>query len=687
MNSGLDWTNLNTLTKADPYLAWADKTAYASFRLPATPAQDTWWLILLELSDPHGSQDTPLGRLLEAGKALLQVPAVYHQLDAQGKRFRFCTARVKQPFFQAVLPGGALADVVTRYQLCLPVEYPVQALMPPSSPPAPAQAPSAPPVEATTGQGGQPVIALIDGGLALAHSAFLDGQGQSRVAHFWRQDDYLGSRYIGDRRRTQTPWPNAAGHWQAATDMGYGAQLNRVSINAAMAACTVLGVVDEDAVYQRLGLWELNRLAHHGTHVLSLAAGPYRYAAKRLSPDESPDWGTQSREQKAHPEGCDLVAVQLAWANVLDTSGRSGDAHILDALMYVWARCADDAQLTVNLSWGNNAGAHDGSSILEEAMLAWCALRTGTSKIVVPAGNSYQARGHANEKLAKDESLRLNWRILPEGYTPSFLELWFDSDLEALDIEVSKQGVAPLKLSQAGVATSSSASGHTVATLVLLNRPNLSQSGSMALIALEPTAGSDTALLAPSGTWTVTVANKANSALQVCAYIERNDVAMGLFTGAKQSYFEDDLYNLGQAIDDPTVPFSDTSNRSPVRRTGSFNRLSTGSDCTRVVSVGGVLREEREPKVAIASPYSPRWGDCADTRVSGKKKAPDTMQHSDDSMALLGLRAAASRSGAVVRLLGTSSAVPLAVRVLGSAQSLPQNPALGGNCKAGGSEI
>lgn len=683
MNSGLNWSDLVTLAKADPYLAWADATECASFRLPAATAEDMWWLVLVELSDPQGAIESPLALLLAVPKDWLQVPAVYSQLDAQGKRFRFCTARVRQPFFQAVLTGGDLADVVVRYQLCLPVEYPVEPLV------RLEQAS----LDVKAGQNGNPVIALIDGGLALVHIAFLDGQGGSRTAHFWRQDDYLGSRYLGDRRRAATPWPNTWRHWQPATGMGYGAELDRDAINAAMAACTLHGAVDEDAVYQRLGLWDLDRLAHHGTHVLSLAAGPYRYAANKLVPCESPDWGTQSRDDPSHPEGCDLVAVQLAWANVLDTSGRSGDAHILDALMYVWSRCADGARVTVNLSWGNNAGAHDGTSILEKAMLDWCELRTEPSRpepsrIVVSAGNSYQARGHANKKLGKDETLKLSWRVLPEGHTPSFLELWFDRELADLAVEVSREGDPRLELDQAGVRTWENACGRVAATLVLLNRPNLSQSGSMALIALEPTAGNDPTLLAPSGTWTVTVTNKTDTPLQVCAYIERNDVAMGLFTGAKQSYFEDEAYNLGEPIDDPAVQGATRAqvrqNLSPVRRTGNLNRLSTGSDDERVLSVGGSLRERRTPAVAIASPYSPRWGDAFDARVSGRKKVPDKMQHSDDSLALWGLRAAGSRSGAVVRLVGTSSAVPLAVREIASGRFPPSMPKPPGPGTGGG---
>jgi hypothetical protein len=661
MSSGLDWADPETLKKADPYLAWADATHYAGLRLPAEPGENDWWLVLIELAMPANGR-SPLGRLLDqTGRAWVQIPRVYKELDARKKNFRYCTARVQRRFFQEVLSGGALVDVVTRYKLCTPVEYPVQALREDTEP-------SAVPL---AGADGGPVIALIDGGLALGHSAFLRPDRTPRVAHFWRQDDHLGSRYLRDAARTGTPWPNAQGHWRPAETMGYGEQLDRAGIMDAMSASTYLGLVDEDALYRRLGLWDLDRLAHHGTHVLSLAAGPYRYPEQSGTEAAPPSWGVSSRDDLQTAEGCDLVAVQLAWANVLDTSGRSVDAHILDALMYVQAHCEDGASVVVNLSWGGNAGPHDGSSILEKAMIDWCDLRAGTSRIAVSAGNSYQARGHANEVLLQDESLELKWRILPECHTPSFMELWLDREVAGtgdLRVQVTPPGASvPLEIMAPGVVTWSP-QGRPVATVVMLDKPTLGLGASMLLLAVEPTAGDAPGGWAPPGLWRVMVSNRGAERLEVCAYIERNDVAMGLFTGAKQSHFEDERYNLGESIDDaivqrPSAPF-EQGNQSSVRRTGTLNHLASGADATNVHSVGGLViyPTGRGPNEVIPSSYSPRWDDANDHRVVLRTKAPTTMMPSDDSVALLGLRAAGSRSGAVVRLVGTSSAVPLAVR-------------------------
>lgn len=687
MSSGLDWTSDGPLSKADPYLAWADATAYASYRLPSVPGEDSWWLVLIELAAGTGDQ-SPLQRLLDSSsKDWLQVPEVFVDLDAKGKGFLYCTARVKPPFFKSVLAGGSLADIVLRYKLCSPVEYPVEALR---SVEGASTVPSA-------GADGGPVMALIDGGLALGHAAFLKPDHSPRVSHFWRQDDYLGSRYLGDRARTRLPWPNPDGHWNPSKTMGYGAELDRHAISAAMAASHYLGLLDEDALYQRLGLWDLDRLAHHGTHVLSLGAGPYRYPEQMGKEDSPPDWGAPLNGDLRSAEGCDLVGVQLAWANVLDTSGRSGDAHILDALMYVWSRCADQAEVAVNLSWGVNAGPHDGSSILEKAMIDWCGLRTGRSSIVVPAGNSYQARGHANDKLEKGEAIELNWRILPDCHTPSFLELWVDrdiSDTQQLVVQLTPPGApAPFEIRVPGVQTWSDATppAFPQATVVMLNRPNLGASGSMVLVAVEPTVAEGPEMPAPAGVWQVRLTNAMSTTITVCAYIERNDVAMGLFTGARQSYFEDERYNLSEGIDDEKVQKARSplaqGNQSVVRRTGTFNHLSTGADKSAVHSVGGLVMfpTDRPPGDLAPSPYSSRWDDANDTRVTVRRKHPTTMMPSDDSLVLPGLRAAASRSGAVVRLVGTSSAVPLAVRSLVSRKGLPKPPvpapapATGGN--------
>ena len=155
-----------------------------------------------------------------------------------------------------------------------------------------------------------------------------------------------------------------------------------------------------------------------------------------------------------------------------------------------------------------------------------------------------------------------------------------------------------------------------------------------------------------------TLANTGASTTLFDAYVERDDVAIGQNTGARQSYFEDADYdtsgNLGSFVDHPDNP-------SPIRRSGTFNSLSTGQN---TVSVGGT-RRDASPSGHFAL-YSPRKPDPDAGRPErpGVKKVPDTLQPCDDNPALWGVLGAGSLSGSVVRLAGTSSSAPLQARAM-----------------------
>lgn len=670
MSSGLNWAQAKSLRQADPYLAWADLTNYASYRLPKVPDKKGWWLVLIELVAPDDKLNSPIDQLLDASAPQwLRVSDVYLDKRIKQQGFRFCTARVGQAFFQAVL-SGTLKSVVRRYKLCSPVEYPVEPLSPPNR----SKKMMTKATRKLAGDSKKGVLALIDGGLAFANSTFLDSSQETRLSFYWRQDDYLGSRYLRDRTRTSAKAKRSA-PWKKVKDLGYGAEMDRQGMNQAMHPKLPLkGRIDESAVYDQLGLWDLDRLVHHGTHVASLAAGSYRYPREPGTKEIPPFW---QGAEGSDPQGktCDVIAVQLAWANILDTSCRACDAYILDALMYTWVRTHQDAHLVVNISWGGAAGPHDGSSILERAMLAWCDLRKlDLTQIVVPAGNNYQSRMHANAVVSDGRPLELTWRIPADGHTPNFLELWFERLTKNLSVEL----IAPDGLKQRVLVCAKKRpvqtmlrEGKVVATVVLVENSFLGKSP-MALVAIEPTAGPGP--LAWSGQWRVSVSSEQE--VKVDAFVERNDVAIGLFTGAKQSYLEDHRYNVGEAGDHAHSSIGGPSNESPVRRRGSFNHLSTGSDGRRVLSVGGIRYLITKQRLLTAAPYSPPWETTTQTRPRrpNAKEEPDTVAISDLGSAVSGVRAGATRSGAVVRLVGTSSAVPLVARLLINEDGVPQRP-------------
>ncbi len=156
------------------------------------------------------------------------------------------------------------------------------------------------------------------------------------------------------------------------------------------------------------------------------------------------------------------------------------------------------------------------------------------------------------------------------------------------------------------------------------------------------------------------VVNQSQKTWPFDAYIERDEVALGPHTGARHSYVEDPRYdisgNLGSFVDDPANP-------TPIRRSGTFNSLSTGQ---RTLSVGGT-RRVFDPALGSLSHfarYSPQRPDPVAGRAQRPdvKKVPDALQSSDDNAALWDVLGSGTLSGSVARLTGTSSVAPQEAR-------------------------
>ena len=626
--TSIDWSEPGAIDGQDPYLAWAEADRFAGYRVKPKGKPPKWLPIVIELT----AQADVRALVAASSTKWLQIPRVYLNLPV----LRFCTAHVKPKFFEKLSSDPSLSGLIQRYELGLPVGHHTQPIHDPCRP-------DSHPVNAPGRLSGK-VLGLIDGGLAFANQVFLDAKGRTRVKHFWRQDDTQDGDWPGNEPHHRTPLdPARAG--PRPPDMGYGHELSGTEIDAAMATHTHRGRLDEDALYQHLQLWELSKPVNHGTHVMSLACSP----GNLLHPMNDP---------ASH---CDLIAVQFDVANVRDTSGGAMNASVLDALMYILARCTPEAQLVVNISWGTLAGPHDGSSILEAAMDQLIELCKGRLQVCVPAGNAYQSRTHANDELAPDASLALHWRVQPDDRTQSFLEIWIPCGAKDVAISVTPPGhekpLATLRAGGSGVWKG--AHGLPVCSLIFPSHSALGKRSTCALLALAPTfSHKPKVATAPFGSWTVTLTNNGTQPAVFDAYIERDDVALGQNTGARQSYFEDVDYDTSGTIDS----FVDQPcNPTPIRRSGTFNSLSTGKS---TVSVGGI-RQHASPSGHFAL-YSPRKPDPDAERPArpGVRKVPDTLAVSDDNPALWGVLGAGSLSGSVVRLAGTSSAAPLEARRL-----------------------
>jgi hypothetical protein len=615
--TGIDWAKPGATSGFDPYLIWAEADNFAGYGLKKPPK---WLPLLIELAPGISVAQLKAS----ASPSWLYVPPVYTS-SAAPTGLRYCTARVKPAFFKHIRTGGNLHPLVKRFELGLPAGHHADD---PSSPGA-SSSTAAPALL----QG--KVIGLIDGGLAFANANFLRN-GKARTRYFWRQDQ--------------------EGSGTTPANLGYGHELTAADINLAMQKNTHGGLVDETAVYEQFKMgMELDKRLNHGTHVLDIACGPRTVLAQIAGappfPDAPPTWAMADDDASR----CDIVAVQLDWDTVVDTSGGSMNVHIMDGLMYILSRCTNDAKIAVNLSWGTLAGPHDGSSVLEAAMDQLIALKTGLLQIVLPVSNNYQSRTHANATLSKGEHVTLHWRGQPSDLTQNFLELWIPPGAQGVEVQLTPPGQASLPaLGWGESGTWNTPNGKPLCALIYPTAVATGTNGTCALIAVAPTFGFEkSAVTAPSGVWQVKITNTRPGKVTVDAYVERDDQIIGVQTGARQSHFEDQWYdtsgNLGSFVDHPDNP-------SPIRRSGNFNSIATG---TKTISVGGI-----RVTGPMWAKYSPRKPDPDAGRPDrpGVLKVPDLHAYSDENPVLLGLKAAGTRSGGVARLVGTSDASPQVAR-------------------------
>jgi hypothetical protein len=646
--TGIDWSRPGATDGFDPYLVWAEADRFTGYG--GTPGK---WL--------PGVIELHAGFTIAAFVALapprsVRVRKVYTSAAAPAG-LRFCTAQVGREFFQEIRPGGRLHDVVKRFELGLPAGEQLREPLPPQQSHAPADPPAA--SRPLSGK----VIGLIDDSLALAQSSFLDERGKPRVAFFWRQD--------------------SAGAGPVPAAMGYGHELTAADIARAMQANTRAGVCDEAGVYIDLGLSTLGKPSpggrvgfhaldtprSHGTFVLDLAAGPMPLPSRvaNLPPgfDAPPSW----IEPGDAASKCPVVAVQLDYATVQDTSGGSMNVGVLDGLLYILSRCDAQAEIVVNVSFGTLAGPHDGSSVLEAAMDQLIALCEGRLQVVLAAGNGYQSRTHANIPLSAAKKppapwrreAALDWQVLPDDRTQSFLELWLPPGAQEVEIEITPPGRPPLAALGFGESRMwTNGLDQPCCALIYPRSVATGENGTCALLALSQTFSFERgAVTAPSGRWRVKLSTRSGDVV-VDAYIERDDIVNGVASGARQSHFEDDDYVIGAPVDSP-------SNPSLIRRSGSFNSIATGA---RTVSAGATrmshasgLPGASDPKWAL---YSPRKPDPDHTRPErpGVVKTPRAEGFGDENPVLEGVTAAGTLSGSLARLRGTSAAAPQVARQL-----------------------
>jgi len=231
-------------------------------------------------------------------------------------------------------------------------------------------------------KGDQAMVALVDAGIDVLHEAFLDDQGNSRIVEVWDQTDDSG------------PGPNAF----------YPALL--ASYGTVHTAAQIAQYVSSQSAPATLASGN-----PHGTHVGSIAAGR----------------AVGGFTGGVAPEARIVAVVTKIKSGPGDPFSMGYSTSHVDALAYIKAVAGRlDLPVVVNVSQGMNAGAHDGTSLLEAAFDEFSGGgRDPGAVIVKSAGNERNFAGHARLTLASNMLEQLVWRCKAGFRSEDVFELWF----------------------------------------------------------------------------------------------------------------------------------------------------------------------------------------------------------------------------------------------------------------------
>jgi hypothetical protein len=510
------------------------------------------------------------------------------------------------------------------------------------------------------------IVGIIDYAINLAHARFqhiVNGIHRSRVAHAWLQD----GAHRGD------PLP-------------FGREIYAAEIETALHEAGG----DEEAALRRLDLLgfgggsdgaatvprtELARRTSHGTHVLDLAAG--------RDPTDREGMAVQ------------IIAVALPDAVRRDSTGTLLSVFFLKGLDYILMRCRDIGRDTgsdeappipvlVCASLGFAGGPRGGRHLIERAVELAVQRHTKTTcgqpdnvRVVLPAGNSNLARGHATSgRSTGTATLAVPWRLQPGDHTPNHLEAWIShgGDEPPREVQLTLRppgtlGPPPQRVFRLGesrrlVVTPEGIAGDaadSIGRVAFESVPDSPMRLSIALAATDPGATGRPA--APPGAWWVEITARAPAGaateLRIDAWILRDDDPIEAAATARQSYFDSTTYQVWESegallADDPKE--ADVG----VKRTGTLNVIATDRKRT---AVGGFVQPPVGATGQVPTPARYSGTPLPVGRLFLKEEeCVSWAAPCESSEVLPGVLAAGSRSGSLVALNGTSVAVPQVVR-------------------------
>jgi hypothetical protein len=427
-----------------------------------------------------------------------------------------------------------------------------------------------------------------------------------------------------------------------------GRTLSRAEIDAWLAQGERL---DEAAVYREINRALLEPGAHrsaemsfsHGTHVLDIAAGADPAAADPVS-----DWP--------------LLAVQLPPEAVDNTAGTQLEPMLVQGVRWC-LRQADAiggaAPLVIVVAFATFAGPKDGTKAVEAlirlATEAWRS-RTGREvRVVFSFGNARLTRQAARLEVGT-AGAALDWRLLPEDFTASYLELRPDdaADMARLRVTLTPPGGVPQVLGPIAANTARpirDRQGRVVGRYYHIGlrttAPGVT-SPAHGVLAMRPTTGTGSAPAAAHGAWQVALAATAGAPLTLRAEVQRDDTPGGYRQKGRQSYLD---HPAAHVWEDETGGWTGLDPAGPITRSGTHSSFVTA------------------PSEAMLGVGAGRAADAAPSRYSGEGAAwtrpgPTLAALADRGPATRGLIATGTFSGAARALDGTSVAAGRAARAI-----------------------
>jgi Subtilase family len=366
-----------------------------------------------------------------------------------------------------------------------------------------------------------------------------------------------------------------------------------------------------------------------------------------------------------------ILGVQLPPAALRDTSGRRLEGYVVQGMRWLIARNLRQAaggqvgSMVVNLSLGSLAGPGDETAFLADWLAYEIAryarlIPLSVLRIVAAYGNARRGRLVARAELRAARDLALDWRILPDDHTPSFLEMRTATQ-SARSLRLSLQspnladGVLDIPWPEHGQSWVLGNPARAMVTGVAEDGRRMVQ------ISTAPTAGATT--LSPPGRWHIRITSIDESPALISVRVQRDDTPAGYRTLGRQSWLDHPLaWDWDDETRDWTGPqVGETSATCPITREGTAVAYA-GVNAAEVFFVGAV--RPRPGRQSSTHPSIYTGSGVTTLRPLGESTGPTLAALGDEGMFLSGRRASGVLSGSTARLSGTSVAAPEVTRAL-----------------------